>query len=473
MLNVTKILADYAVKAKYEDFPERVINWTKLLILDSLGCALGGSVTKPGKVLTKVVRDLGGEPESTIIGDGSKVACHEAALVNSYLADVLDFEDTYTAIGHPGANIIPPALAVGERERVSGKGFITSVVVGHEVSIRIGLALTPSRGVLSDVVGFACWQMFGAIAAAGNILGLDPDEMVEAFGIGGAGAPVPAGNKWGWEDRPLCWLKQNFGEASRVGVFAALLRQQGFRGRRTILEDTKHPMLNTQGFWRIIGSDRCDFDQMVKGLGKEYEIMNESLKPYSSCRLTHTTIEAVKAIMDSRNVTPEGIKKIIVKGPEFLKAFFGDYRPSSCIDGEFSIPYTVAMAALGGKPGPNWYTNEKLTNPKVLALADKVEIMIDPKIDKLWRNNLIPSLVQITTQDGKTFSKLIEYPLWSPQRPATRDEVENKFRNLASFVLENEQIENIVQKVRKLEEVSDVSELAEQLSVQKPVLRRD
>jgi len=138
----TEILADYIAETNFEDLPNDVVHKAKMCILDSLGCAIGGYQTKVGQIVVDLIREMGGKPQSTIIAARHKTSSVLAVFANSTMANALDYDDTLFA--HPGATTIPPALVVGEDRNSSGREFITSVVVGYEVMLRIGYAIMPS-----------------------------------------------------------------------------------------------------------------------------------------------------------------------------------------------------------------------------------------------------------------------------------------------------------------------------------------
>jgi 2-methylcitrate dehydratase PrpD len=462
-MSVTHELAKYIAKARYEDFPQEVIDKARLLILDTLGCALGGFSTVLGEIVVDAIKELGGNPHATIVGDGGKVNCVEASYVNAILADALDFEDTVGHLGHPAATIIPPALAVGEYVKASGRDMITAVVLGYEVSIRIGVAKRPSwLGVYppvgaKKVATIYTWQSFGAGTAAGKLLGLDEDKMASAFGYTGSSTPLPT--KWGEKGGSLHWVKPNFGEDTASGVLGAILAKRGFLGCDTILD-------GDDGFWIMSGSDRCDFDQMTWKLGEEYEIIKVvGFKPYPCCRGTHATLDAVKAILEEQKINETDIEEITAKTRS--ANLYNEYRPCHIVDAEFSIPYAVAMLIRGEELGPEWYTERNLRNPHVLNLASKVRVVGEPEADRL---HIFPlrkwvSTVTIRTKDGKSFTKHVDCPKGEPENPMTEDEIINKFRVLASYVkLKQEEIDKIIAMVMNLEELDDVSKLAAMLT---------
>ncbi len=267
-MGVTNTLAVYAAKAQYEDLPKEVIEQAKVATLNILGAAFGGCKTRIGNLHVTLAKDTGGgRPESTIIGDGSKVSSPFAAYANGNLAFALDYEDVVVYTIHAGPIVIPAALVVGEKVKATGKDFILAVVLGYEVGTRIGLSMQPSAERGRKVWG-QVYTPFSACASAEKLLGLSADQMEVAFGVTGTYAMVPSAYKYFGivkDTRPMREVKLGWGWMSMAGVFSALSARQGFGGGYGILD-------GDEGFWIMAGSDRCELEKMTEGLGSTYYI---------------------------------------------------------------------------------------------------------------------------------------------------------------------------------------------------------
>ena len=452
-LSVTKRLVDYALGVKYETIPEQVVEAAKLHILDTIGCAIAGSVTRLGKSVFHMIEESDNKLDSTIIGDGRRTSCKDAAFINGTLANALDFEDD--GPGHPGSTIVPSALAVGEKVNASGRDILTAIIAAYEIDGRIGLAIRPSKERYLKVWGVGVSQAFGSTVAAGSLLGLNRHEMLNAFGIAGASSPLPSAMKWGFDDRPLTWFKDGVAQAALSGVVGALLAKHGFLGCRNILD-------GEYGFWIMAGSDRCNFDIMVGGLGQKYSIMDVSFKPYSACRFTHSTLDAVSQIISEHEIEAKNIKQIVVKSIWDLTELFNDCEPKEIVDAEFSLPYTVTMVVFGIPPGPKWFYDEQMQDLNILEFAKKIRIEMDPEADRLFHESIdgqLPSTVEVTTLDGRLIRAYVPYPSGSPNNPITLDEIKDKFRSLASYVLDDIKTEKVIGMADKLERVDNINEL--------------
>jgi 2-methylcitrate dehydratase PrpD len=343
--------------------------------------------------------------------------------------------------------------------RVSGKDILNAVLIGYDIAGRVAKAIQPSYERLQKVWGVGTWQTFGAVVAAGKLLHFDLERMLNAFGVAGATAPLPNTQKWGWdiEERPIHWVKEPTGWPSWTGTMAALLASHGFIGNKYILD-------GDNGFWIMAGSDKCDFELMTKGLGREYEIYNIAIKPYSSCRWQHAALDCVKQLRETHDLKPEEIKKITIHSFAWVKRQ-EVYGPRQIVDAEFCIPYTTSMVVLGSHPGPAWYTDENLNNPKLLDLSRKVKVEIDPNLDKAYfEKGQLSARVEILKENGERLGAFVDIPKGDPLNPLTDGEREEKFRHLASYSLKNQEIEAVMERVYELEKIDDISEMISALS---------
>jgi 2-methylcitrate dehydratase PrpD len=451
----TKILCQYVAQARYEDIPKEVIESTKPYIMDSIGNSIGGSRLEPGKINLDLFESMGGTAEATVMATGKKISLLHAVYLNSFLANVLDFDDTYANLAHPGATIIPPAFGVAEKIKASGQQLLTAIVAGYETSLRIGLAIVATPERYKQVWGLSTWQIFGATAASGKLLNLDEEQMRNAFGLGGVNAPVPYARKLGLEleERPFAWSKNNYGWASMGGVLGSLLAQKGFLGNRHILDGER-------GFWVMAGSDRCDFEKLVEGLGEKYLLPNTSFKPYASCRWTHSTVDACLAILEKHGVGPDDVRSVTVKGMYEVAHSLAEKKPKNIIDAQFSIPYLIGLCITGNSPAKG-LSEAHLEDSTVQSLAEKVTVEIDPEADRLYfeKAGVMASTVIIETKGDERFEESVLYPKGSPEAPVTSEELREKFLALTTPVVGASKAEKILERVMDLERVEDISGL--------------
>jgi 2-methylcitrate dehydratase PrpD len=450
----TRALAQFASNLRYEDIPADVREKAKLYILDSLGCSIGGYLVEPGKIIVDFFTSTGGNPESQVLATKQRIPCLHAVYVNAYLANALDFDDTLTGTWeHPGGMIIPPGLAVAEKiGRISGKDYLAAVVAGYEVTIRVIKGTTPSSERYRQAWGISTRQVFGSATVAGKLLSLTPDAMAMAFDFAGISAPVPYCRKIGLDldERPVSWLKNNYGWAAMGGVLAALLTQRGFIGPSKVLDGDK-------GFWTMCGSDKCDFDVLVEELGKKFMIGEVSFKPYAAARWSHTTLDAVREILKRQPLDPEMVEKITIRSFFEVMRNLSVKHPPNIMDAMFSLPFQVAVTLIGHSPHTGLY-EEDLRDPKVLSLADRVSLEPDEEADQVFlKKRLTPSKVTIRMKDGREFQSRVDIPSGSPEKPVSRSELLDKYKLLVSRVLGKEKAAQSMEQIMEIEKLPNVA----------------
>jgi 2-methylcitrate dehydratase PrpD len=413
-------------------------------------------------VLLDIVKEMGGKPQATIMGDATRVSCEQAAQVNRVLTNMLDYDDDILTpnIGHMSSLLVPVALAIGEYIDASGKDIINALVLGYEVIIRLRQAVDHSVEVFLksfekiDFSGIA----FGATTVAGKLLGLNGAQMADAFGLTGYARikRVPDYNPDREKDGMARWMKVTGGDATIPSIHAAFLARRGFPGDRTILNQGR-------GYEMTVGSDRYDATKLIADLGKRYGMLKISFKFYTSCRLISATLEAAAAIASEYGIKAEDVKQVIVKAQKNVSRNMALYEPKYMIQAQFSVPYLVTMVLMGVPTGPRWFTEEMLKNPRVREFQHKVKLEEDPEATKVgWgpMNVIWNSTVDITTRDGKSFNKHVEYPKGEPENPFTRQDHVDKLTNMAAWLgMKQSQIDELIETLDRLERLDHISEL--------------
>jgi 2-methylcitrate dehydratase PrpD len=336
----------------------------------------------------------------------------------------------------------------------SGKDVLTAIVVGYEVYTRVAQAMDYAPSTVDRVGGVAC-QTYAAVASSSKVLSLDLDQVLDALGIAGSTAPVQSNAKTGGSEEMPPTMKVGFYQCSLVGTTATLLAKNGITGPHHILD-------GENGFWRMIGADSCDFDRMAHGLSKEYEIMNVAFKPYSCCRWFHAALDAALAIAEENKIDVRSIQRIDVKtiGGKSNLEYMKNPRPGNIVAAEFSLPYSMAVALHGIKPGPEWFATKTMKDKGILDLAVRIKVTFGLKSESDRKEDFHkwPTTVDIATNRG-TFSKRVEYPKGSPKNMLTDPELDAKFMRLAQNVLGEDAARELKITVSRLEQVSDITEL--------------
>ena len=441
-MSTTQRLARFIVETKYPDLPEAVIDHIKHCILDWLGVAFAGTAELASQTIVQIVKGLDGSGESTVIGTPFRNNCVNAALANGVTGHSTELDDIHEAsVIHPGAPVIPAALAVAERIEASGKELIAAVVVGYETEIRIAMTIMPSHYDYWHPTG-TCGT-FGAAAAAGNLLGLDEESMLYALGIAGTEASGLV-ESFGTMGKPF-----NAGRAARDGVTAALLAERGFTGSVSILDANK-------GYAKAT-SAQPDLDEIVDALGHRYETTMTIFKRHACCGHTHGAIDAVIDIMSEYSLDPEDVAGITVGTyPIAVDVVGREYSPETSAEAKFSLPYCVAAAATHGSANLDAFTLEEIGNPAVRELMARVKVRVD---DKFTEARLGCAEVTIHTKTSGDLTRRVDVPKGYPKNPLTLAELKGKFRELSRTVLPAGRIEELGLTLDGLENVSNVHEL--------------
>lgn len=453
-MTYTEKVVDFIANSKKESIPKDVIEHTKIFILDTIGCAIGGYCTKPGRQIAALAKEFSGAGEASVFGDGTRVSTPFACWANSSLANVLDMDDVFAGTAHQANCLIPTAFGIGEAQGSSGLDIIHAIVLGFEAGSRIGLHAWPSPAKARTYFP-STWQVFDAVIAAGKLLGLGQKELYHAFGLAGTVPPLPI-DMQKFVERPMGFAKNVFGWTTFTGVFWTLMAQKGSEG-------TPHILDGEAGFWTIMGSDQHDFEKIIQGLGKEYNIMDTKFKPYPLCTWGHTSLDAVKKIFKENSINAENVESIKVKTLKRAVDFLSDQKMETIYDAQFSFPHAVSMIVLGKKPGPEWMSEENMFhNPEAKAIAGKVMMEVDPSAEQVFfdENGLaIPSDVEIKTVDGKTYREGIKYSKGTPNNPFKIEDLKEKFKTLASSLFSENRINEIIETIDSLDKLDDISGL--------------
>ena len=452
-MNETRQLASFAAQTTFDDLPGEVVEVARLAALNIVGTCLGGYQTRIGKLHVELAKDFGGgKSQATIIGDGAKVSVPAAAYANGNLGFALDYEDMLHYVLHPGYVTLAAGLAVGEQLSASGKDLVTAVVLGYEIAGRIAVAIqpTPERGAQVWGEGY---HPFAAAVTAGKLLGLDDDELEVALGIAGAYSCVPSAYKYFGpveQTRPMREVKLAWGWMCMAGVMAALSARSGFGGGRGVL-DGEH------GYWTMAGSDRCDFERLVSGLGETWMTTETEYKIHPSIGINHPAFWATKGLVEEHDVRAEEVEEVTVT--TLWADLIGDSNPGSAVDAQFSLPYTIAATILREPLVPGLYSDEKLEDPALRDLLARIRIVPDPAADRaFFDEQRLLQTVEISLREGRTVRRAIEFPRDKPSYG--KPELEAKFDDLARGVLNDEHRSRLREALDGLDELEDVSMLA-------------
>jgi len=449
-MDVAFTLAENVVRVTYDDLNTVAVDMTKKDILDVLGVATAGSAALGVAEVAGLFKEWGGKKESTVIGFGCMLPSASAALVNGMMSHALDYDDGHDkSMVHAAASVVSAAFAVAQRKGgVNGKEFITAVALGVDLMSRMAMGaktnLRVSGWVYSSIFGY-----FGAAAAAGKILGLDKEKMVNALGITYS---QTAGSFQSIADAVLTKRAQ-LGFAARAGAFSALLAERGITGPSNCIE-------GEYGIYNNYIKGEYDPNMVIADLGKRFEIEGMGFRAYPSCGYTHGPIFSTLTLMKENGIKPDDVLEINIStgrnAADLFEPSERKRRPPVVPDAQFSIPYTVGVAVIKGNVGIGDFTTEAIKDERVLAVAQKVNPII---LSELTKREVDPSIVEIKTKDGRQFSMRMDNRKGTPENPMSPEEFADKFRDCLAHGrkrISKRKTEKIMQLLMNLEDVEDV-----------------
>ncbi|MBI4283046.1 MAG: MmgE/PrpD family protein [Chloroflexi bacterium] len=453
-----RLLARNVVSTTFQELPSDAVQATKNHLIHTIGTILAGSSGEGCATIAKLIKSWGGAPQSHILVYGQKVPAAHAALVNSAMAQAQEFQNNDDRINYKSSVCaIPAALAVAERlEGVNGKKLITAVCTGVDLGIRIGLATNPKPAHPSaPELG-----PFAAAAAAGKLMSLDEEAMLDALGIAYTGVSISGSST----SSPSLTKRLTAGLAARNGVFAAELAALGYPADRNILT-------GKSGYFRLFHREEGDYERLMADLGRRFEIVEVGPKAYPSCRSTHASINAAMNLVERYNIRPDQVEQVnVTVSRRVLDSSFGagdpaklatKQSPRGVVDAQFSVPYTLARIIMGRKLTFGDFLPEALRDPQVIKLAHRVNPVLDEGLDR-WPMDAKPAVVEIILKDGSRLTERVEYAKGNPRNPVSDDEILHNFRTCAAWAahpLSGEKIDRVLGLLGSLEEVENVDEI--------------
>jgi len=446
---VSAQMARWAAGLEYRQLSTDAVYQAKRFLLDSIGCALGGYRQHDVKVALEVLDEIAGRGSATVIGTAKRIDPVSASLANSLMIRCMDYNDIYWKQDpcHP-SDIFPAALACCERAKSDGKELIVGFVLGHEFEMRLCEAAFP--GIRERGWHHATLTAFVSPIVAGRALHLGWEQIQHAIGISASrhatlGA-VTAGK--------LTMMKNTVDPlATQSGVLAALMAEKGYTGPEHVIDGKEGLTHCFKPEWKL--------NVLTDGLGESWRITQCGMKAFPTEALTHTPISAVLDLVKSNDLRPEQVVKIRIRSLARAADILSDpskYDPRSKETADHSLPYVIAAALAERQVTPAQFTMEKIMDPTIRAQLKKVDVVADPEIEKVFPA-LQRVIVDITTVDGRSYSKQLDYPKGDPRNPLTDAEIEEKFAALADGVLSAKAQKKLVEAIWNLDEIKSVSDL--------------
>ena len=437
---VLDALVGFVLELEPGSLPPAVVDAAERSVTDWLGTALRGAAEPLADALAAVIDVTGGAPQATVIGRRRRTSALLAVLANGAQAHALDFDDTHLpSIVHGAAPVAPVVLALSEWAHRSGVDLLTAFVAGFEVETRIGRVigrrLTDRGWHVTGTLGH-----FGAAAAAGKLLGLDRTRLAHALGIAGTQA-AGLTQAFGTMSKPL-----HPGKAAMNGLLAALLAREGFTGPTAVLDG---PGSLPETF---LGE--ADIGDAVDDLGKRFEIIDNSTKLYAACHLTHATIDAARLLRQRSAPALETVEAVHCRVHPLVLKVANQTSPRTPLEAKFSVAFCAALGLVHGEAGETEFVERTLHDPSIARVMARLTAEADGGLD------VGAAHLTVRLADGRQLAEHVAAARGTPENPATRDDVEAKFRRLAGVVLPGDRVDRLIDALRGLRHVPDVAEIA-------------
>ncbi len=448
-------LANYACSLNFEDLSKNVVHEVKRRVIDSLGCALGAWNEEPCEIARKVVLDFSATNGATVLGTKHKAPPDWAAFANGCCIRYFDYNDTYLSKepAHPSDNFAA-VFAVAESVGATGRDAILAAAIAYEVQCRLcDAASIRTRGWDHPTYG-----AFSTALACAKLMKLDPERTRHAINIAGVHCAAFRQARVGELSH---WKGVAFANASRLGVYAALLARAGMTGPAPIFE-------GAMGFEKELGVSLGNvaevFDkkkEAMPGEGPASMILKTSIKFWPAEYHSQSAIEAAlflrKEIGDISQVKSMRIEShdasvdIIGSEPE-------KWKPQQRETADHSLPYITAVALIDGDVTDKQFAPERFTEPKIVSFLQNVKVERNNELTALYAE-AVANIVHVTLNDGRTLTKRVDYPLGNAKNRLKDPELEGKFHSLADAKIGKEAADKIVAAGWKLDEANDISSL--------------
>ena len=454
----TRGVAEFVSGLRYEAIPREVRERAKLLVLDSLGCALYGARLEWCRILQRTLKKLDGSGACRVWGTAQRLSAPHAALANGTQVQGFELDDVHReGVLHVGAVVLPALVAVAELRRgMSGREFLTAAVAGYEVGPRVGLCMGQEH-IGQGWHSGATLGVFSAGAGAARGLKLDADKTVHALGIAGTQAAGLMAAQYG-----AMVKRMHAGRSSQSGLYGALLAEAGFTGIPDVFESEYGGFCTT--FSR--SQDRFKLAELTAGFGSTWQTLGVALKFYSCVGSNHTTLDALREMQRERAFGAKDVKKIVVHASQVTVDHAGwKYRPESLASAQMNLPFCAATFLLEGDCFVDQFSDAVVADSRRMALAEKVEVRPDPETSAKGAKYRHSVRVEIILNDGRRLERTVQAPRGSEPNFASEGQVVAKFEKLAARALKRSRAAQLRDAVLGMEKLRDAAQLAQLMTV--------
>lgn len=442
-------LARWATARGVDELCADDVRRLEILLLDHLGCAVGGTAMSWARGLTDWALPYRGCGPALLLGGSLRTTPAVAAFANATFAHGLELDDTHDAsLTHPGAGVVASALAVAAETGSPGAEVLAAATVGYEVTARVGMATGASileRGFHPT----ALFGGFGVAAAANHLYGGSAQDLVDAWGL--LLSSTGGSCQFSQDARGTVVKRLHGGYGARSGIDAVQLARRGLCGPGDAL-------VGKYGLLALFGSEDTDVAELMNDRA-QLAIHELSLKPYPCCRLFHSTIDALRdALGDLPIAAPERVTRVRVGAPNVFAAQHMETRPTSMMSAQYSLPYCMAVALIDGPNDLEPYLEEALNDPARLAVGDRVECVTDDAMEDAFPQHF-GSWVEVQLADGEIRRGERLDSVGTPAYPLSIDQVAAKTSTLLQRAGYSLTAETLRMEIQALGDRDDVAEL--------------
>jgi len=453
-MGATQLLARHVLEnSAYDLLPTRVVAIAKEMMLNAAAVALAAAAQPDGQRITEFVQEMGGNGKCTIIGRGLRSSPVYAALANGLMVHLLDFDDVIIPNGvHPSCTVFPVVMALGEMNGAIGRDVLAAFVQGCEVTSKLAVLLSqdnsahaasPTGGWHLDAVA----GTIGATVAAGLLLGLNQEELEQAFGTAVGQASGVQANRYTAARALQC------GSAAMKGIMAARLSQQGLSGARDAME-------SAVGWAALFSPGNQEIgEELVRRLSRSWDIQEPgvTLKLYPCHIASHTAIDAALQLAQLHRIEPSQLVKVQVSVTPAAMAQLPIAIPQNGWEARFCLSYIVAVALLHGPPLIDFFSDSALEDRQVRDFMDRISveaIQLDSGLAPY------PTTVSIELRNGQLIQQTTDFARGQPQLPLEQQELDAKFLYCSRYILPPDHIEEAIDSFRDLENIENITGMA-------------
>ena len=414
-----------------------------LAVLDTVGVTLAGASEPASRIVQALVTTEHGDA-CGVFGTAGRASASSAALANGTAAHALDYDDMcFVSLAHPSAPLVPAALAAGELVGSPGSAVLDAYVVGFEIEVRLGQLMNPRHYQR----GWHCTSTIGTIGAAAavsRLLGLDAAAAGHALAIAASEASGLKEN-FGTMVKPL-----HAGLAARNGVHAGLLAKGGMTASARALD-------GPQGFLRAMDGEHVAMGDALADLGRRWEIVETGItvKLYPSCAGTHPALDAILDLRRREGFGADDVEQMTIDVDSITPTILIYERPTSGLEGKFSMPFCVAAAVVFGRVGLETFDAATLANANVTAMMPRVAMRVDRSLDGIGPA-LTQARVSVRLRDGRVLTRRAHGARGYPEQPASDDELDAKFLQCARRALPEPSCQAALEMLRGIGQVEDI-----------------